>query len=653
MYPVPRGRLLLRLQCRCRTVEAACSTCRKVTAGTESRHASSGQHRRPAICATRAPRQPGALVTGHFRRRFVHRSTALSLWPLDLHLMATMSTSRSNSSSLTSTAKSSSSLNVTTSASAHFTTESMKLIAESVGISNLADTAAKFLADHITQRLKTVVAEGTKFQIKAKRKKLMPFDVDHALRCLNVEPVYGFSIDPAQAGLPFRMASGGGRELIFPDAEKEIDLLKLASNTALPKVPPEIALRAHWLCIEGIQPAIPENPPPVSKQEQRLESIDPLAAVQSATSASNPSGATGSAASNAAIHRRKRLETVKLKQYATHELSVEQQLYYKEITEACVGSDEGRRAEALHSLAYDNGLHQMLPRLCTFISEGVKVNVVQNNLALLIYLMRMVKAILDNTSLYLEKYLHEILPTIVTCIVSKQLCMRPDVDNHWALRDFAARLLAQTSKTYNTSTNCIQIRLTRTLTKAIDNNVPLSSVYGALSALCELGADVQRTLVLRRIKLIGERISDTSTRDSSIGETKAAIEHIKTLILRVIPNTLRMTRPQPDVLEEYRNEFGPLFGPLLHSAVVKARSSTASMASPTGPAGASDNRLTVRQVGGGANPIATSSTGSGGQMTRIVILQKNSAGQQVQPHQTLLMRDTPIVVRSISGQNNQ
>ena len=40
-----------------------------------------------------------------------------------------------------------------------------------------------------------------------------------------------------------------------------------------------------------------------------------------------------------------------VKQLAKHELSVEQQLYYKEITEACVGSDESRRAEALQSLA--------------------------------------------------------------------------------------------------------------------------------------------------------------------------------------------------------------------------------------------------------------------------------------------------------------
>lgn len=32
---------------------------------------------------------------------------------------------------------------------------------------------------------------------------------------------------------------------------------------------------------------------------------------------------------------------------------------------------------------------------------------VQNNLALLIYLMRMVKALMDNPTLYLEKYVSE------------------------------------------------------------------------------------------------------------------------------------------------------------------------------------------------------------------------------------------------------
>ena len=45
----------------------------------------------------------------------------------------------------------------------------------------------------------------------------------------------------------------------------------------------------------------------------------------------------------------------------------------------------------------------MYNRLATFIAEGVRVNVVQHNLAILIYLMRMVKSLLENQTLYLEK----------------------------------------------------------------------------------------------------------------------------------------------------------------------------------------------------------------------------------------------------------
>lgn len=70
----------------------------------------------------------------------------------------------------------------------------------------------------------------------------------------------------------------------------------------------------------------------------------------------------------------------------------------------CVLSSVFPPQEALQSLANDPGLHAMLPRMCTFIAEGVKVNVVQHNLALLIYLMRMVKSLFDNPTLYLEKY---------------------------------------------------------------------------------------------------------------------------------------------------------------------------------------------------------------------------------------------------------
>merc|ERR550532_3386298 len=113
------------------------------------------------------------------------------------------------------------------------------------------------------------------------------------------------------------------------------------------------------------------------------------------------------------------------------------------------------------------GLHQMLPRLCTFIAEGVRVNVVQHNLAILIYLMRMVKSLLENQTLFLEKYLHELIPAVTTCIVNRQLCTRPEIDNHWALRDFATRLTTQICKNFNTSTNSIQTRMTRMFSDAL------------------------------------------------------------------------------------------------------------------------------------------------------------------------------------------
>ena len=78
--------------------------------------------------------------------------------------------------------------------------------------------------------------------------------------------------------------------------------------------------------------------------------------------------------------------------------------------------------------------------------------------------------------------LHELIPSVATCIVSKQLCMRPEQDNHWALRDFAARLMAQICKNFNTSTNNIQTRITRKFSDAITNceNTHPCSLYGAI-----------------------------------------------------------------------------------------------------------------------------------------------------------------------------
>uniref|UniRef100_A0A0B6ZF79 TAF6 C-terminal HEAT repeat domain-containing protein n=1 Tax=Arion vulgaris TaxID=1028688 RepID=A0A0B6ZF79_9EUPU len=277
-------------------------------------------------------------------------------------------------------------------------------------------------------------------------------------------------------------------------------------------------------------------------------------------------------------HHYKHKDTVKLKNLTTHELSVEQQYYYKEITESCVGPDEQKRSEALQSLQQDPGLHQMLPRFVAFAAEGVNINVVQNNLALLIYLMRMVKSLLDNQTLYLDKYLHNLLPAVMTCVVSKQLCLRPDMDNHWALRDFAARLVAQICRNYSNNTNNIQARVTKKFSKAIQSEkAALATQYGALAGLGELGPEVIKSCLLPYICILGERIKAVNE-GSALNVDKIAAEHVKKQLLKYLPGVLKSFHNSTETVDEFNVAYGYL-GPMMYSMFMQKEKSIAATTS--------------------------------------------------------------------------
>lgn len=205
--------------------------------------------------------------------------------------------------------------------------------------------------------------------------------------------------------------------------------------------------------------------------------------------------------------------------------------------------------------------------------------------------------------------------------------MRPELDNHWALRDFASRLMAQICKNFNTSTNNIQTRVTRMFSNAIQqgDKLALSSLYGALEGLSELGPEVIKTFILHRTRSIGNyfylnslsvylyiyyysnlgaRIEQHLEGSLISNLDKIAAGHIKSLLVKVLAPVIKNLRNPPDHLEEYKAEYGYL-GPALQNAVMKARMQPAT--TTTNSTNVTNNTITCA----GANIARTVTATSG------------------------------------------
>src|SRR5271170_320663 len=78
-----------------------------------------------------------------------------------------------------------------------FPTDTIKDIADSLGISTLSADAAKQLAMDVEYRIQEVVQEALKFMRHSKRTVLSPADISNALKTLNIEvliPVHPESV---------------------------------------------------------------------------------------------------------------------------------------------------------------------------------------------------------------------------------------------------------------------------------------------------------------------------------------------------------------------------------------------------------------------------------------------------------------------------
>lgn len=189
------------------------------------------------------------------------------------------------------------------------------------------------------------------------------------------------------------------------------------------RVPLDPTLSIHWLAVEGVQPAIPQNPIQAPTQTY-------MTPTTIKTEAGTPTTVT--------IGENGQAVPAVMKQVIKHVLSKEQQLYYEHVTNAIKGTDTTLKKTALQSLRDDSGLHALVPYFIHFIEQEIAHHL--HYLSYLRTLLLMANCLLTSKYINIEPYLHQLLPSILTCLVGKRLCMEPDED-HWSLRDYAAELI--------------------------------------------------------------------------------------------------------------------------------------------------------------------------------------------------------------------
>uniref|UniRef100_A0A9I9D7F2 TATA box binding protein associated factor (TAF) histone-like fold domain-containing protein n=1 Tax=Cucumis melo TaxID=3656 RepID=A0A9I9D7F2_CUCME len=317
--------------------------------------------------------------------------------------------------------------------------ESIEIVAQSIGISNLSPEVALALTPDVEYRVREIMQwkldvlyEAVKCMRHSKRTVLSSSDVDNALKLRNLEPIYGFA---ACDSLRFKRAVGH-KDLFYID-DKDVELNNVIESP-LAKAAVDTSVAAHWLAVEGVQPAVPESlltegEPHDGKKSDLKEEELPYDS----------------------------------KAPTKHVISRDLQLYFEKITGLILNkSGSILFREALRSLAVDSGIQPLLPYFTCFIADE----------------------------------LHQLMPSIITCLVAKQLGKRLS-DNHWELRDLAASLVSLVCKRFGHVYHNIQPRVTKTLLHVfLDPSKLLPQHYGAVQGLADLGPDVVRQFILPNLE---------------------------------------------------------------------------------------------------------------------------------------------------------
>ncbi|KAG7665734.1 taf6 [[Candida] subhashii] len=470
--------------------------------------------------------------------------------------------------------------------------DTVKDAADALGII-LPDEAAKNLAMDVEYRIHEILETAIKFMRHSKRKLLMTSDINHALKLLNVEPLYGY--DNSQP-LNFKetLVGAGGQSLYYID-DHEIEFEKLI-NQELPKVPRQTTFTAHWLAIEGVQPMVPQNPlpseikalPPIIRGATSSilgNDILSLAENKEATGADGTATGAGKHAGSAGTSKDKKTteKDLQVKPLVKHVLSKELKLYFDKVVEVLISTDpekEGLKNAALTSLKSDPGLHQLVPYFIQFVAEQITNQL--RNIEILSTMLEVISALADNKTIFLDPYVHALMPCILTLLLAKRIGpvikdtttkeAQDLVRSQLAVREFAAILLEHIIKVYGSSYSTLRPRVTRTLLRALlDSSKPMGTHYGALLGLKNMGAEVIKLVLIGNLKVWCNSVVEDSSEFEQQILLNTCLETLRKL--KIEKNTKKEDAMDVDLSDEIKEKLAGRIGNRLAELILQQEDS--------------------------------------------------------------------------------
>jgi transcription initiation factor TFIID subunit 6 len=433
-----------------------------------------------------------------------------------------------------------------------FDSEFVKTISESVVGGAVSEQTADAVLTHLNCILRLILIASKDNRVACGRTEISVEDIRIAMKDLGLGTCLCFELEHranfrATMSLPHEIKS----------VPKSID--ELVPEIISKRVMADVTIKSHWLSIDGIQPAIPENPVTIVDDEP-ME----VTAAEKSTIKRKP----GPLLIKEAARKMPKTEQVQIKSTTTHTLSVEQQIFFKEIMETIMGSDETKRTEAIHCLRTDPGLQPLIPRFSNAIAEGVRCNLIQETVAFLIYLMRIIEAFVQNNTINIEKCLHELIPPIISCLVVRS----PGIDvgprsASWTLREFCAKLLHKIVQRYKIPQ--LKERLVRVFSNAFTRRDPyIPTLYGVIFAINLFGPEVIENILFPNLSAVKNainsyrpinerRFNQEKTQQEKANGLSHEQQKLTDLVMKIATTYANSDRMTDKGLDSYRDLFGP------------------------------------------------------------------------------------------------